>query len=599
MTEGVAVSRPIVPGQNVGPDAAQSSDRPVADGEGTPPKAGVLDSVAAAMLRTFVAEGVDVIFLNPGSDTAPLQEALAALDDAREAVPRVVLCLHEGVALAAAHAYFAVTGRPQVVMVHVDVGTQNLGSMVHNAVRGQAAVVMLAGRTPTTSYGELPGGRDAAVHWLQDVPDQAGIVRSYVKWIGDIAPETARQTVARAFQVARTGVPGPVYLTAAREALMRPVADSTATAKRTVFAPPAPDPVGVRQAATWLSEARHPVIVTSRLGQRPEGVAALVELAELTGALVLDARDRMNFPSDHPAYGASGREVAAALSQADVVLSVEAPVPWVPHTAAPAPEARVINLELDPLHASMPRWNFGVDLALPCDPVAGLQALVEQLRGLGARAPQAKPQAAATVEESTDVPPAPLTAADVGHALTERLADEDIVIEEATTNAELLRGSLRRVAPGTYFRSGGSGLGWALGATVGAGLAAPDRRIVTLVGDGAFFFGFPMAALWALQQSGRAALIIVLDNGGYAASRWPVLTLFPDGRSASTGDVVGTLFPNSPDLPAVARACGLSGEHVNTGPELDAALDRALDALDAGRSTLLSVAISSPWIPAA
>src|SRR4051794_8377720 len=157
------------------------------------------------MLRTLAAEGVEVIFLNPGSDTAPLQEALAVLEAAGEVVPRVVLCLHEGVALAAAHAYFAVTGRPQLVMVHVDVGTQNLGSMVHNASRGQAAVVILAGRTPTTSFGELPVGRDAAVHWLQDVPDQVGIVRQYVKWAGDIDPETARQTVARAFEVARTG----------------------------------------------------------------------------------------------------------------------------------------------------------------------------------------------------------------------------------------------------------------------------------------------------------------------------------------------------------------------------------------------------------
>jgi acetolactate synthase-1/2/3 large subunit len=594
----VAVSRAFPAGHDVGRETTRPKDEAEAGRQHTAADTRVLGSVATAVLRALTAEGVEAIFLNPGSDTAPLQEALAVLEATGEAVPRVVLCLHEGVALAAAHAYFAVTGRPQLVMVHVDVGTQNLGSMVHNADRGDAGVVILAGRTPTTSYGELPGGRDAGVHWLQDVPDQAGIVRQYVKWTADIEPATARQTVARAFEVARTGVPGPVYLTAAREALMQPSAESgAAPAKRTIFAPPAPDPAGVRQAAAWLREARNPVIVTSRLGQRPEAVDALVELAGLTGALVLDGRERMNFPSDHPAYVGSGRQVAAALTRADVVLSVEAPVPWIPHTAAPSPDARVINLELDPLHASMTRWNFGVDLALACDAVSGLQALVEQVRLLGPRPDRPVAQASAPADQSPDVPPAVLTAADIGRALTERLADEDIVIEEATTSADLLRGSLRRVARGTYFRSGGSGLGWALGATLGAGLAAPDRRIITLVGDGAFVFGSPTAAFWSLQQSGRAALIIVLRNGGYAASRWPVLTLFPEGRSASTGEVVGTLFADSPDFPAIARACGVAGEQVTTREELDAALDTALGALDGGRFSLLSVAISSPWIP--
>jgi hypothetical protein len=157
---------------------------------------------AEVLVQALVDEGVDFVFLNPGTDTAPVQEALARLAAAGATVPRVVLCPHEALALAAAHAYYAITGRPQLVMVHVDVGTQNLGSMVHNAQRGEAGVVILAGLTPVTAYGELPGGRDTPVHWQQDVPDQAGIVRSYVKWSGELrVVETITQTVRRAFQV--------------------------------------------------------------------------------------------------------------------------------------------------------------------------------------------------------------------------------------------------------------------------------------------------------------------------------------------------------------------------------------------------------------
>src|SRR5437868_8837373 len=81
---------------------------------------------AEAVLQLLVACGVDHIFLNPGTDTAPLQEALVALQADGERVPRLVQCLYENVAIAAAHGYFQVTRRPQLVVVHVDVGTQNL-----------------------------------------------------------------------------------------------------------------------------------------------------------------------------------------------------------------------------------------------------------------------------------------------------------------------------------------------------------------------------------------------------------------------------------------------------------------------------------------
>ncbi|MEZ4572678.1 MAG: thiamine pyrophosphate-binding protein [Thermomicrobiales bacterium] len=106
---------------------------------------------AEAFVEALVAQGVDCLFLNPGTDTFPVQEAIRKLEEQGRDAPRVVLCLFEIVALAAAHGYYAATGRPQAVLVHVDVGTQNLGSMLHNAQRGRAAVVIAAGRAPYTS----------------------------------------------------------------------------------------------------------------------------------------------------------------------------------------------------------------------------------------------------------------------------------------------------------------------------------------------------------------------------------------------------------------------------------------------------------------
>ena len=111
-----------------------------------PPEAA--ENCAEEVLLALHDHGVEFLFLNPGTDSAPLQEALAALGARGAAVPHVVTCSFESVALAAAHGFFQVTGRPQAVFVHVDVGTQNLGAMVHNVLRDRAGVVVLAGKTP-------------------------------------------------------------------------------------------------------------------------------------------------------------------------------------------------------------------------------------------------------------------------------------------------------------------------------------------------------------------------------------------------------------------------------------------------------------------
>jgi acetolactate synthase-1/2/3 large subunit len=300
--------------------------------------------VAETLVAGLGELGIEVIFLNPGTDTAPVQEAVRALSAQGVQVPRVVLCMYEGVALAAAHAYYAATGRPQVVMVHVDVGTQNLGAMVHNAMRAEVGVVMIAGRTPATAYGELPGGRDATVHWHQDVPDQAGVVRPYVKWTGEVSAATPLRTVTRALQVAATSPAGPVYLTAEREVLMQPaIAEDVPPARYRAPIPPAPDAEAIARAARLLADAERPVVITTRVGQNPQGVAALVEVAERTGAVIVDHRERVNFPSSHPAYLTNAAQVGECLGQADVVLLADAPVPWIPAHGAPPQSATVIS----------------------------------------------------------------------------------------------------------------------------------------------------------------------------------------------------------------------------------------------------------------
>lgn len=120
---------------------------------------------------------------------------------------------------------------------------------------------------------------------------------------------------------------------------------------------------------------------------------------------------------------------------------------------------------------------------------------------------------------------------------------------------------------------------------------ASGRRVVAVVGDGAFLFGSPVSALALAAEASAPFLTVVLDNDGYRASRRPVLELFPRGVSAEQGVVVGTNFAHPPDQAAVARACGAFGEIVTEAAELLPALSRGLQAVDQGRCAVVTVHI--------
>ena len=174
-------------------------------------------TTSAAFLEALAEAGVRYIFANLGSDHPGLIEALARVkaQGLQGDVPRLIVCPHETVALSAAHAYAMVTGEPQAVIVHVDVGTLNLGGAVSNAARGRAPVFIFAGTAPYTDQGELPGGRNEFIQWIQDVRDQRGILRNYVKYDNEIRTGrnvkqlVHRGTAAPARPACRAGAPQP------------------------------------------------------------------------------------------------------------------------------------------------------------------------------------------------------------------------------------------------------------------------------------------------------------------------------------------------------------------------------------------------------
>lgn len=125
--------------------------------------------VAEEYLETLAAHGIDKLFVNPGTDFAPIVEALARSRNSNRAVPDVMVVPHENAAVAMAHGYTMVTGRPQAVMLHTNVGTANAINMLINVSRDRTPMLLTSGRTPIMEKGaaeRVRAGQQALVNVL-------------------------------------------------------------------------------------------------------------------------------------------------------------------------------------------------------------------------------------------------------------------------------------------------------------------------------------------------------------------------------------------------------------------------------------------------
>lgn len=222
-------------------------------------------SAAEALLVRLRASGVDYLFANGGTDFAPLIEGLARGAAAGFDMPQAVVVPHETAAVGMAHGHYLVTGRPQAVMVHVNVGLANAVMGLINAAADNVPVFMCSGRTPITEHGRL-GSRNVPIHWGQEMRDQAAMVRECVKWDYELRyPEQVDELVERGLAVAMAEPRGPVYLSLPREVLAETW--KPATTRRLAAAlpsPPHPDPRAVADAARLLGAAERPLIIVQR-----------------------------------------------------------------------------------------------------------------------------------------------------------------------------------------------------------------------------------------------------------------------------------------------------------------------------------------------
>ncbi len=186
----------------------------------------------------------------------------------------------------------------------------------------------------------------------------------------------------------------------------------------------------------------------------------------------------------------------------------------------------------------------------------------------------------------------PISAEWVGYCL-DQVIDEDTIIVNEMAFAPLLH--VRRTKPGTLYGCGGSSLGFGLGGALGAKLAAKDKTIVSLVGDGAFVFGCPIPTFWAADLYKAPFLVIILNNQEYHAPRGGLRAAYgEESYSDRTGVWVGMDIP-SPNYAMIAQACGAYGQMVEDPAQLEAALKEGLAQVSKGKAALIDVRLEHPY----
>jgi acetolactate synthase I/II/III large subunit len=554
-----------------------------------------------AILEAFRKLKIDYIMSSPGSEWSPVWEALARQKLDGKAGPTFIESWHETLAVNMATGYTLITGRPQAVLLHAGVGMLQGSMGVHGALQSEVPMVVMSGESQT--LGEDPD-LDIEQQWYGGLT-VGGIerfVEPVAKWARAVtSPYTLYESVIRAGEMAQRVPKGPIYLNVALEHMLHDWTPPTAARevpRAPVLQPRAQD---VATVAGWLKDSRSPVIVAETSGRDPQAFSALVGLADLLAVPVINGRANAyaNFPTDHPLYLGMGNY--AAVEKADLVLLVGGRAPWYPAQRRPT-SGRIVAIADNPLKGHMVYQNLHIDFYLEGDMAASLGLLndalqnghgdtgaIEARRKRFAREHESYIAALRTEREKarngSAIDPLSLMG-----ALGETMPPDTIYVDETITHSMLLRQHLPQRMPQSLFRGSG-GLGQGIGTALGIKLAARERPVALLIGDGSFLYNPIIQALGASKQHELPIMIIVLNNKKYEAMRKGHVHHYPDGASASNNLHYGVAI-DGPDYEQIGGQFGFHGQRVEKLAALKDALGDALAATKDGKTSILNVVLS-------
>ncbi len=567
------------------------------------PETSVTGSGGELFVAQARAAGVEYLFTNPGSFEVGFFDAV--VDH-----PQIQLIegLHEGIVISMADGYHKVSGKPGFVNVHAVAGTAQMAGQLYNASRDGSALVVTAGLNDNEAWS------DDYVLAPRPGFDQKEINRQFTKISWDARqPASLPLMLRRAFKVATTDPGGPVYLAAAHYALeQKNVTASILPADRFLIRTRVhADPSAIEKAARLLIEAQHPVIIAGdevwKSGAQQELLSLVEHLAIPTvrpGGVIF-ANAYQSFPTTHAFYLGTAQEYLGEFrSVPDVIFFVGARdvgdrvVPASPELPA---TARIVRLGMDTMSFGR---NYPTDVPLISDVKAGLTDLLASLDSLitkdrrnaiaTQRADEIRRLSAASragVEKqiSVNFGQSPIHPDELCKVMADTLDKNAIIVSENLTGKfDSFRFGFRDDEQ-MHLGNSGSSLGWGIGAAIGAKLAAPDRQVVSSIGDGSVMYS--ASGFWTQARYHIPILTVVWNNRNYQTVRHAYHEY--GGRMVNSAKYAG-MYLGDPDIDFVklAESQGVSGERVASGKDLRAALKRGIAATRDGKPYLVEVLIA-------
>ncbi|WP_261334092.1 thiamine pyrophosphate-binding protein [Rhizobium leguminosarum] len=541
--------------------------------------------------RTLRSLDIPYIALNPGASYRGLHDSI--VNYLGNESPQMLLCLHEEHAVAIAHGYAKVTGKPMLAAVHSNVGLMHATMAVFNAWCDRVPLVLLGATGPVDAAKRRP-----FIDWLHTSKDQGLLVRHYTKWDDQPASVAAAQeSILRATWLSQMDPQGPVYINLDSEIQESALDFDPGELDPKRFMPPTLpglNEADVAAAAELLRAAKRPVILLGRVSRRePDWLNRRALVDVLQARVVTHRKLGAVYPTDHETHaGAPTSFLDAgskqAIVEADVVLSLYWPdLAGTMKTACGRADAdkKIINVSID--HHIHNAWSMdhqalpAVDIFMPGDP----DMLVEKLlRFYGVGEPgHIVDDAPAPVTRPPSVDPNLMTMAELSACVHMKTIDRKPTLLHVPTSWNSADWHYRH--PMDYVGSdGGGGIGGGPGIAVGAALAlmGTDRFPLALVGDGDFLMG--ATALWTAVHYRIPVLMVIANNQSFYNDEVHQAKVAKARNRPVENKWIGQRMTD-PEiaLSKIAEAQGALG----LGParnwaELSGMLDAAIDHVDAG-----------------
>lgn len=501
---------------------------------------------------------------------------------------------HEQIAATAADGYARITKKASVVMCHLGPGITNVVTGVANAAFDSIPMVVIAGDVPSYYYGRHPH-QEVNMHCDGS---QYDILKPVVKraWrIDDV--EALPSILDKAFRLAESGRPGPVLIDVPMDMFSREIEDylfERTYKDSDVTIKPALAPAAAEAIAKRLVEAKAPVIHAGGgilLADASKELADLVEFLEIPVSRTLMGQGCL--PDTHPLMaGQTGfwglHHTHSLTTNADVILGLgtrfaEADSSsWYPGVTFDPQKTTFLQIDIDPTEIGR---NYPVEIGAVADLKLALQQILEAAKKIcpeGKKNPEvikmiadARAEFKASNVEISNDGRYPMTPQRILKDVKEVIPEDALIFTDVGWNKNGVAQQFDITVPGTiHHPSGLATMGFGAAAILGGKLAAPDKVVLTLVGDGGFGQN-PTCMATAVEQ-GIACIWVVMNNSAFGT--------IAGLENGSYGTKFGTEFKTpdgerySPNWAEVAKAYGVDAIRIEAADEFKPALEKAVAA---------------------